>query len=245
MSRLCAILGFAAAAAVALAQPTGHDIHFYFSLQPPPALGGPNQVPPEYVSGTNPVMMPGQTAYLWAFIIDPDPASGMWDVWNGMNLMLSRPAVGAAYNPSMGGALTRWESGCDFTWEDDPQNDILLAAVHTWGLGNEYEFTMFQNAPGLGKYFAGGPTQPTLHWAVAPVIIDEYSPVYLGIGPGGIARRGGVEYGDRVAVGFTPEGQPDYVPYGEPWSVYPDLYVIPEPATLLLLALSILPLRRR
>jgi len=230
---------------LAYAQPTGHDIHFFFSRQAPPALGGPDTAPPEYAAQQilNNVL-PGETVYLWAHIIDPDP--GTWDIWQGINIFVDTGGAGTAYN-IVSAFGNRWNTNSDFTWGDNPPPyDIYLVAVTEWGLGNQTEYT-FGGMGLVPKYFAGGNTPATLFWAVAPIAFNEAPPyphpVYLGIDQGGIARRGGVQGGDMVYFGFNdPAIRNDA--FGQT-SALPDLYLIPEPASLLLLGLAGLALRRR
>lgn len=199
-----------------------NDLHLYFSYQ-----SDNSKIPPEYVAGVNPIYT-GDPVYLWAHV-------GPGDIWNGLSLDLTvNDAVSPSplYNPGTPPHI-RWNYGSDLDFGGD--NHVFGVAVTEWGLGNPFEPL---TAP---EYSIG------MHWRVGEVSFDEFGGVeYLAVGAEGIARMGGGPGLDDVYFGFDAAGAPDGpIPnnaFGQT-SVDPD--IIPEPASLLLLGLAGLALRRR
>ena len=204
---------------------SANDIHLYFSTQ-----GDNSAVPAEFTTGVNPgPVAAGDLIYLWANI---DPAG---DIWNGLSLDLTvgnAVVSSPAYNPGSG-PNTRWNPGSDLEFGGD--NHMFGVSVTELGLGNVLEPMI---APG---YNVG------THWLIAEVQFDALNGnEFLAVGAEGIARMGGGPGLDDVYFGFDLAGAPDGpIPnnaFGQT-SVYPD--IIPEPASLLLLGLAGLALRRR
>lgn len=201
-----------------------NPLHLYFSTSNSVA-----NVPGEFVIGTNPTVLVGETAYLWAHVLPGD-------IWNGISLdiLYSDVSAGEMYNPYAGPYPPdqRWNPGSDLNPVGD--NHMFAVAVTEWGLGNVAEPLM---APGYNV---------DAHWLVAEMSFDNIADVYLMIGPQGYAGPGQ----ETIYFGFDPWGNPDPgvggpIPYP---SVYADLHVVPEPAAvslLLVCVLTVLARRRR
>ena len=205
---------------------SANNIHLYFSYQ-----GDNSVVPAEFTGGANPVYQPGVPVYLWANL-----EAG--DIWNGMSLDLfgtNAVVPSPLYNPGTT-PNTRWNPGSDLEFGGD--NHAFGVSVTELGLGNSLEPLI---APGYNI---------DTHWLLGEVVFDAAGGVgtFLEIGDQGIARSGGGPGLDDVYFGFTEPapGQPDGpIPnngFGQ-ISTYPD--IIPEPASLLLIGLAGLALRRR
>ncbi len=197
-------------------------IHFYFST-----TDGVAAVPPEYIAGENPSAAPGDTLYLWAFVQERDRR-------NGIYLGEDDAATGGAYNPAWHPYIApRWEWGSDFSFSDG--DELALIAISTFGLGPVEELFGEPDltAPGVGgtHYVVGEITLPA----------DWDGAYFLNVGRGGIAREGSGPHLDVVYLGFgdDPLWNDDFGMA----STLPD--IVPEPASLPLLSLAVLFLRRR
>lgn len=218
------LMAVALLAGVASAAP----IHFYFSHQSSTA-----SVPPEWTTQTNLVSTAGTPVYLWARLT-------LGERWVGIGMVYDQDiTAGMMENPSwgFGGATKRWETGSDFDPvgpafvfpSGPPNNHIVLVAVAMPGLGGD------ANDPG---YVVEGGTH--LHYRVG-WLTPAALPMRMGIGLAGIARSGGTAGGDLVFFGFGDAGLPNNTFHG--FSALPD--IVPEPASLMLLGLAALALRRR
>ena len=202
---------------------SANDIHLYFSYQ-----GDNSAVPAEFTAGINPGYT-GSPVYLWANITTGD-------IWNGMSLDLfgtNAVVPSPLYNPGTT-PNTRWNPGSDLEFGGD--NHAFGVSVTELGLGNSLEPII---APG---YNVG------THWLLGEIVFDAAggNGTFLEVGDQGIARSGGGPGLDDVYFGFDLAGMPDGpIPnngFGQ-ISTYPD--IIPEPASLLLIGLAGLALRRR
>ncbi len=178
------------------------------------------------------------TLYIWAMT---ERTGSSFDTWNGINLDLvgAPDATGFAYNPMAYdefGELSfmRWHLGSDFTFDD---GDGMLGVG---GLGD---------AQGLGKpgdpQRVSGPSPITnLFFPLAEITFQpgDYE-VYLAVGPAGIGRQLGSPDTDLIFFGAGDAGVlgNNFGAVSEHW----DLRITPEPASLILLSLAGLFLRRR
>ena len=231
------------------------SFHFYFSTYGAgftDAMGTdpvPTQVPDEYVGGYNPTVVEGETVYVWVYM--GDSASSI----NGLAMTFDKdgamplnpplmlvPSQLFAFAPF---AVTRWHADSDF----DPIPDGLWNGIALGG------------ATGIGPANLNDPSHITgiafnLHYLVGEITVGEVCDVWMGTGPG-VSESSDTHPYD-VYYGFTegPPGPPFPPPPGIPdgpvdgyavdqFTLYPDLHVIPEPASLLLLGLGVLALRRR
>ncbi len=205
----CALAGYA------------NPIHFYFST-----TDSVSAVPPEYTAGLNPTAAAGDTLYLWVF-------AQAGDRWNGISLGEDDAGTGAIYDPTWyGGALRRWETGSDFTWEGGTPRMIFGAGVSTLGLG-PYEAGL--GAPVYTVAGVGG-----THYLFADVTLPAGwdGAYFLCVGTGSIAREGGDPFVDTVAFGFDEFGAPDHpIPVTHIFAPESRPDIVPEPASLLLIAL--------
>jgi hypothetical protein len=165
-----------------------------------------------------PVVEPGDIIYLWAATGAPGQQK-----WQGIDLALSN-ATGTVFNEFFTGS-NRWEGSSDF--ELDPQAGVV--GVQTQGLGGPFE--------ALGSLFDAG----SGHYAFAQLVAGEVGPIDLSVFA---AVAAGSDKGDdSVAVAMG-----DLVPNtniaDEP-VVGTIATVIPEPASLMLLGLAGLAIRRR
>jgi hypothetical protein len=197
-------------------------------------------VPPEYLAGENAAANAGDTLYLWAFVETGDR-------WIAVSLTEDDPATGQAYNPSWwwsGDAVQRWIDGSDLTFDDGDELALVSFKPAALGLGPEElkvgdpDYT----ATGVGgnHYLVGEVTLPDV-WDGA---------YFLGVGGWGMASEGGSPGGDYVYLGFLPWGDPELAWIAgayDIYNMYPDIVLIPEPASLFLWGLVALsaPLRLR
>jgi hypothetical protein len=196
------------------------DIRFYQS-----ATNAVTGVPAEYLTSTDLVVNPPGVSYLWAAVrwVNEDPGD---DVWIAILFNFSpAPDAGVMYNPSFCGSK-RWETASDFNPTGD--GNIGLVAVTTQGLGSLGDPKFYYDVPNAMKHYLVG--ELTYNTPVGGV------GAYLGA----VARRGPIPGQDTVCFGFGHPGWPSNGPGG---NVY--FSVIPEPASMLLLGLAGLALRRR
>jgi len=198
-----------------------NTIEFYFS--PTNSVTG---VPSEYTNNVNPSVNPGEKVFLWS-------AHTLGDVWNGVAIMWDqKPGAGVAYNPSFGTPKKfRWETSSDF----DPTDDgaINLVAIQALGIGgDDRDPLIYIDEP-----------KNTWHSLVAELVFNTPGDVFLVMEGGGITRQGGTTQED-VYFGRGDPSIKNSAPRGTK-TRDKDLTVLPEPASLLLLSLAGLALRRR
>ena len=200
-----------------------NDLLLYFSNQ-----GDNSMVPDEFTNAVNPTYA-GAPIYLWAFLGDVDE-------WNGLALDVTANAaldVSVQYNPSsiLG---SRWNANSDLDFVGD--DHTFAVAVTEWGLGSPIEPIMNPEYS-IGRHYMVGELN-----LGAPDFVEEF----LAVGTGGIARRGGNVEEDDIYMGFCDMGLWDGPLRGDDIGAttrFAD--IIPEPASLLLLGLAGLALRRR
>ena len=234
MRKFAAALVCLSLAAAASAGP----ISFYFSLSNNVAA-----VPDEWTNETTLTVNSGEVVYLWAATLYPD-------IWNGVGMQFGSDAAtfdvtsGVMYNPEItgkGGWGPRWETGSDF----DPVADnlITLVGVTSAGLGDDLDpYNLYET---VGSDYVYHNLLGEIDFSAFEGL-SEIVPVYLETSGGGISLRGGTQseevffgFGDGAIINSAPKGTR---------SALPDIFVhsdIPEPASLLLLGLAGLVLRRR
>lgn len=229
-------------------------LHLYFSTTGPGSV-----VPPEYADEVNPVVQCDGTCpecdpcvlYLWAYV-----ETG--DLWNGLALRnLGFCEDGSPCGDAIGGELYNgtFPGGYGQRWEM-PESDLDP-------VGDNYIFGFAVQAPafGLGHVLEGaGDYHIGQHYLVAQYEfncgeccnIDEDGDgyaccsIFLGPGLGGISRSGSDPGDCDVYFGWGDAPLPDNANTAH--SELPDAYCccyIPEPASMLLLGLAGLFLRRR
>ncbi|MFH1746490.1 MAG: PEP-CTERM sorting domain-containing protein [Planctomycetota bacterium] len=207
------------------------QLQLYFST-----TGAGDVVPPEYAAQINPELpMGGGTAYLWAFV-------NTGNIWNGLALEShgALATAGEMYNdalPILGGI--RWEPAPASDLDPVGDNYIFGFSVTRMGLGSSMEAVADANF-GWDKYIPGTGGG---HYLVAEYTYDGSAPVFLAPGLGGISLSGSNPGANDVYFGFGDAPVPDNA-VGQ-MSDIADLTFIPEPASLLLLGLAGLVLRRR
>ena len=215
-----------------------NGIQFYFSLQ-----GNAASVPAEYTAGTNLTVNNGQTVYLWSANIYPD-------VWNGVGMKFDADCAnftvdsGVMYNPfttGKGAWGPRWETGADFD-PTDAEYKVTLVAVTAPGIGDYGDFSKAGMA--IGEYVGDTYVWHTLLGEIAFSSDVVGCGVYMEASGGGMTKSGGTTR-EHMYFGF-----------GDGWiynnsgndtrTTGADLFLgVPEPASLLLLGLAGLALRRR
>lgn len=234
---LCVFAGLMLAAAASAA-----PINLYFSTQNQveSALGaGDAPVPAEFVGQTIPSVNPGETLYLWATIqLAPDFTT---DPIVGMELDFAGPTVsGTMYNPDMNtspfGNLWRWN-------RDNPNASNTDSPI---ALSNDNGPVVGVGQP-LSSYVGIGSSSDTLavaapdfsaiHFLVAELTPDTPGDLYVDV----VSLATGEAQDQLIQVGFGD----DMIGATGGTSAMADAIVLPEPASLVLLGLAALAIRRR
>jgi hypothetical protein len=194
---------------------------------------------------TDPV---GEVTYgVWAEV-GVDWTSGVVDVWNG--IAVDYMATGGVtvvdslmnnddHNPSPLQTAYRWEDSSDFGGTDG----FFLVAVTRFGLGGLLPADVGGTPPDMYAYTPEIGVSGIKYWlGNITLACDAPGDLYFGVGSGGIARQGGDVDTDLVYFGSADGMRGDA--FGE-FASAPMLTCIPEPASLLLLGLAGLVLRRR
>ncbi len=239
------------------ASAVANRIEFYFSTS-----GSLDAIPTEYTNKTVPTVNVGEKAYLWAYV------QGSTVRWTEVSLYFAGPVVTsgvmydpATYLPDDPTTLywSRWNAGGD----KDPIGDNFVNMVGVpvdpvSGLGKNYVPAPDEFTPADGDWLTvGAPLSPgtTRHFLIGEVDFGDVGDVYLNVGSGFIVKSGtGNPPTDDIYFGFgggvkehimTSGGLLAYGSDVGASTATPDLYVIPEPASLLLICLAGLALRRR
>lgn len=216
------------------------------------AIGARLNVPGEKGTATNPCyeLAPGQTSatarfHLWAKPeIDPtdDDGDGLPDNtnrWNGIALGIQISGGGslsdwAGLNVSAPSAARRWQTNSDFDGRDGGVNFV---GVTTTGAQGPALDDGWDTGPGLGD------GNGDIYLGYVDVTGGYGTEVRLTVGSAGITREGGSPATDDINFGWG-DGAVRGNQFGSA-SVDADACITPEPASLVLLGLGALALRRR
>jgi len=231
-------------------------IEFYFSATD--SLAG---IPAEYTAKTIPTVALNQKAYLWAYV----QSSSIQ--WSAVSVKFAGPAVtaGVMYEPVTWSPddptvsyWRRWNVGTDVIPVGDNQVEMVgvPGGGGVTGLGKNFS----PGDPPDGDYLtpgAPGGAGTTRHFLIGEVSYANAGAVNLQVGDGFIIKIGTSKPPtDDIYFGFGPNSTDKEhivlaggaLAYGSDvgaGTATPDLYVVPEPASLLLIGLAGLALRRR
>jgi hypothetical protein len=223
------------------------DLHIYLGTPQYPEPWGAGSVSDDgglmHPVVTDPV---GEVTYgVWAEI-EVDWGAGTWDVWNGIGVHYMTTGGVTVVDSVMNndshapcGWACRWEDSSDFGGADG----FFLVAVTRYGLGGMLPPDFGVYPPDTYSYVPTMGSGPLKYWlGNITLACDAPGELYLGVGTGGIFRQGGSAATDLIYFGSA-EGM-----RGDAFAEFPTvplLTCIPEPASLLLLALAGMVLRRR
>ncbi len=223
----------------AIAHATANRLEFYFSKQ-----GDVSQIPAEYTNASTPYAAIGETVYLWAYV------QGDSTRWLQLSLIFAGPPItgGQMYDPILTGPdmeviWARWNDG---GIKDPVGNYINLTGVPlppVTGLGDAAQ-----------DYLSTGSTR---HFLIGEVKFGSEGAVFLTVGTGFIIKSGTANPPtDDIYFGFSapPGGVKEHIVKSDGLLAYgsdvgadtltPDLYVIPEPAGIVMLAIAAVVRRR-
>ena len=173
------------------------------------------------------------TLYIWADVVDGDKWIGI-----AMNVDIEGCATlidtSAFYDRQVMGVLPSWNPGSDFSFVGD--NYAAVAAITEQGLGGPLDVPDIDNG-GRGYYLIGELTVECCDPCVETAL-------YLTVGASGIARAGAVPGEDDIYFGWGDDPVASDAT-GVRTALPEAIVCIPEPASLMLLALVGLALRRR
>ena len=203
-------------------------LEFYFSRQP----GSVHTEPSEYGDPDLLEVEMGEIVYLWVHT-----PLGATD-WRGIAVDFTPDAIcGEMELWADPGNIPRWESGSDF---DPTDEDINLLRV--WG-----PVGIGQSGTETDDQFSAPSSQAGWwHYCLGSICWFNTSPKWMSVGSGLIVRDGYVT--SDVYFGFDETGAPEYAGSGVvagTTSLRPDIWKVPEPASLLPLGMAALLLRRR
>ncbi len=241
----------------AMANAAANRLEFYFSTQ-----GDLSAIPAEYTAKINPTIGIGQKAYLWAYV------QGSTTRWTEVSFKFDGPTCtgGLMYDPATYDPddptvcwWRRWNVGGD-------KNPIGDNFVNMVGVPIECESGLGKNfTPGNppdGDYLTvGAPDNPgtTRHFLIGEMQFSATGSVFIKVGSGFILKSGGANPPtDDIYFGFSEPapGSKEHIlkaggqlAYGTDVgasTATADLYIIPEPAGLLMLMLgAMMPCGRR
>jgi len=250
LAGLSMLAGAASAANLRLFFSTDDPIDVGHNPLPVPAANGAMNVaaqtsnalasPSELASSSNAALTPaGGRLHLWGTgdLGDPDP-----NVWNGIGVRIGITG-GAGVGITAGGGLNvtspttlrRWETGSDFNPTGSPARynfiAVTRAGLNLPPLGDGWDNG--SNAVYLGYIDLSGNTGATA------------AEVRLSVDDAGISRQGGDVNVDRVFFGFGDAGLRGDAFGQSSTGADATVAAVPEPASMLLVGLAALALRRR
>ncbi len=231
-----------------IAGASANRLEFYFSTQ-----GDLSAIPAEYTNQTVPVVAIGQKAYLWVYV------QGTAARWCQVSLKFNGPTCtgGLMYDPEIDfdgdPVFRRWNIGGD----KNPVGDNLVRMVgipvgYDTGLG----FNFVPGDPPDGDPIqVGAPDNPgtTRHFLLGEMQFSTEGSIFMAVGTGFIIKMGTADPPtDDIYFGFTEPnpGVKEHITKANGDLAYgsdvgastatPDLYIIPEPAGVLMLLVAAL-----
>ena len=240
MRKLLAVACVGFVATVAFADPV---IEFYFSKEAPSdATPYYAPAPAEWTSGTNITAAIDEVVYLWCHTEYQTSANK----WNSIGLEFTGDVNAAGADPDGFyidvpkkpgfGLHTRWQSGSDVDASDE---DIDLIGVTTAAIGT-------YGPDGRAKFPNPGGSPADFHYCLGGMSWSNLGGKFMSVNSTLVVRSGYTT--STVYFGFDAANQPEL---GGPGTVVgttsptADIVITPEPASLVLLALAGLALRRR
>lgn len=246
---VCALVALGLMVGVASA----YNMNVYFSTSNDYSLAG---IPP---AASNPTVAVGQTVYVWANEV---AQGGAWPQWNGVSIAFKdgvatpdgspadplHPVISSAtfYNPqNVNADKTRWDVGSDFTATGDNEVNLLAVAGPVYGIGTRpiyYQAPYYLGEDTMARQY--NPGTQTRYYLLGEMVFGSAGSIFMTVGNGGITTTTSAgPHSDQVFFGTGDAAMWDSDKYIR--SAVADLTVTPEPASLILLGLAGLALRRR
>jgi hypothetical protein len=193
------------------------------------------------------------TLGIWANV-DYDAVAGALDIWQAIGIDIVGANVDSLqmdnFDHRVGiGTAYRWEASSDF----GTGNHFALIGVTTYGVGGLFPADLTGGVQGITDWWSytalsggvGDPDGIYKYWlGNVTLSATEETDVYMQIASQGVVRRLGSAADDLVWFGEDETTAMTGDMFGE-HSVMPDFVFTPEPASLILLSLAGLFLRRR